>query len=326
MRSSSLPAALRRRSSSSNERRVVGVHRERALDVADRRLHVAEALLDAREAAELVHERARVGVEAEARAARARGLGMLGRRLVEAHELVEHAAIDGGRGGSARRRALQQIDGPRVVAEERVGDAGCVELEPRAAPGRRLEAGFVGEERREARRVVVRGRVHREGVAGRTDARVEAERSLVGAARGVDAAEPDLEDPRALDVQPAREVRLGRERVGHAPEVRDEILPGVIIGAVREGASDEIGLEPLERRGVMRSAAERELPGLTRVVRAVSGLEEARLLGEELDGRGLARRDGNLALEVAQHRHELGARVQAPPQDGVGGGEDRDRP
>ena len=155
---------------------------------------------------------------------------------------------------------------------------------------------------------------------------VETQRALVGAACRVDPPEAQLEDPCALDVQPAGEVRLRGERIGHAPEVRDEIFPGVVVGAFGEGATDQVGLEPLQRSGVMRRATERELPRLAGVVRAVAGLEEARLLGEQLDGRRFARGDRELALEVTQHRNELRARVEAPAQDRVRGRHVRGRP
>ncbi len=153
--------------------------------------------------------------------------------------------------------------------------------------------------------------MHRERITNGTDAAVEPQGALVGAARCVDAPEPDLEDARALDMDASR-------RGSAAPRTRRTCVRGERRDLPRRRRRrrprrpcERGRLETLERCGVMRSAAERELPGLTRVVRLVAGLEEARLLGEQLDRGGLARRDRDLTLEVPQHRHELRARMKA---------------
>ncbi|MGC4079473.1 MAG: hypothetical protein QM702_21020 [Rubrivivax sp.] len=299
------------------ERRVVAVDRERAFDVCDGWVEVPELLFDRREATELVDERGGIREEPQAIAARSRGLGPLRGGLVEAHEIVEDAAIDRRRRRRACGGALEERDRAGVVVEEEVRDARRVELETRAASARRLDPRFVREDRREARRVVVRRRVRREGVAHGPDARVEAKRALVGPARGVDATEAHLEDPRALDVEERGEIGLRRVRVAHAPEVRDEIFPRVFVALVVERATNEVRFEPLQRCRVVRRASDGELPRLARVLEPIACAEEPRALDEELDGARLARRDGELALEVTEHRDELRARVQAPSQDRV---------
>jgi hypothetical protein len=173
----------------------------------------------------------------------------------------------------------------------------------------------------------MRGAVKRERIANGSNVAVEPQRALERATRGIDTTKTQLEDARALDVDPCSEVWLRGIRVGHASEMRDEVLPTIFVGGrnafalVRaffdEDAAREIGLEAFERRGMMRGAPEHELPRFAGIVLSISSDEQTCALDEQLDRGSFTRRDGDLSLEVTQHRDELRSMMEATSEDRV---------
>ena len=153
---------------------------------------------------------------------------------MERDELVEHAAVHGGDGRGAMGRALEQQDGPRVVAELEMCEARRVELQPRAARRVLLDLRFVRQRAAQRGGVAVGRQVAHVGRADGADAGVDGDRPLERAARGVDAPEPPLEDVGLLDVEPRGQLGGRRVRIGHPPQVNGERV--VRFGAARQTA------------------------------------------------------------------------------------------
>ena len=261
-----------------DERGVGGVDREGALHVRDGGIEIAVVLGGCRERAKLVGDRSRIGDEAQPRTTRARGVDPARVELVEPHELVERPAVDARCGRRPCRRALEERARSAPVLETPGGDRGGLELEPSGAGTVRLDHRLLVEKAHERSPVALRGRMSHESVAHRADPGVELHGALERVARRVDALEAPLEDLRSLDVQPGSERRLALVRLCHAHEVRRERLPLAARRAGGHGARDELGLEALERAGVVGGHREGDLPGGHRVGRAIAErLQQPRL-------------------------------------------------
>ena len=169
------------------ERRVVRHDGDRALDVGDCAVGVAELLAEGGDDAKLVRDGRGGGDEAKAEAAGADGLRAVAGGVVDLHEYVERAAIDARLGGGARDRSLEQLDGDDVPMQARVLDAGRVDLERRAARVERLDLGFRSEELGETLPIAVHRDVPNERLTNGADAGIELDGSFERGAGGVGA-------------------------------------------------------------------------------------------------------------------------------------------
>ena len=309
--------------------RVFGVDLERGAGVLDGRIERAEPLVDAGQRSVLVGEDQRVHQELQARPSGLRRHGPVAHPLVEPDQLVEDAPVDVRLGRRALGGAGQERDGALGIAEAVLDEARRVQLEARRAVRIALDLRFFLEQRGQRRGVVVRRDVaHGLGAHG-ADARVEPHRAFERAARRFDALELPLQEVRPLDVEPRGELRIVEVRVGRVREVVGERLVRRGVGARRRAAqrvlgrahaAEELGLEPLEGGRVMRRPRQRLLPHLPNDLRIVAaGREQARLLHQELDGRGLVGRRRELVLQVLQHHRQRRPPVLLAPERAVGG-------
>ena len=125
---------------------------------------------------------------------------------------------------AAREHALEEADGPVVVAETGREDARRVEVELRGAHRIALDTRFLFQRRRQRGEVGVRRQVRHVGRAHRPDRWIEPHRALERTTGRLALAETPLEDLRALDVQPRRQLRLRAITIGHARQVRRQEL------------------------------------------------------------------------------------------------------
>ncbi len=301
-----------------DERRVRGVQAERSLDVGDGRFRVGFLLRSARQSAQFVGEGTRVGHEAKAGPPRARRLAPAGLGLVQPDELVENATVDGRDGRGARGGSFEEIVGSRTIAELPRGDHRSVELETCGPRSVAFEGRFFVEEPGERPPVRVRGDMTNERFANGTDARVQFQCAIQGAAGAIDAIEPSFEDAGAFDVQPSGELRVLLERVGHSAKVDGESLP-ILCGAAGNRPRDELALEAFQRSRVVWGVLERLFPGRSDLLTATTRcLEKSGSFGQKLYAVLVRRGRLELAIEVFEHGRQERTTVRGPPEDGVG--------